>query len=179
MWLRDSLPNDLEGARIALYGYDSRLKDSNSFQDLEALASALRTTLKALKDVSTTHGQTIPLVFVAHGLGGLMLKEAIIQMKRSHAHHSLLDSIYGIAFFGVPSQGMDISSMVPMAGDRPNQSLLQSLGKESQLLRNQCRDFPKAFSHHDSEIICFYGTEMSHTAVQVRSTVLAPRHPLV
>jgi hypothetical protein len=172
MWLRDSLPSDLPGARVMLYGYDTELHNSHTFQDLEALASTFRLDLQALtmRDFSNAEPLTKPLVFVAHSLGGLVVKEAIIQMKRDKNHQALLDSIYGALFFGVPNQGMEIASLVPMVKDQPNQALLHSLAKESQVLRNQCRDFPKAFDYQDSsEIVCFYETEMSPTAAQVSS----------
>jgi len=171
MWLRDSLPFDLPGARILLYGYDTQLHGSHTFQDLEALASTLRSDLQALasRDSSNAQPQTKPLIFVAHSLGGVVVKEAIIQMKRDKNHQALLDSIYGALFFGVPNQGMEIASLIPMVKDQPNQALLHSLGKESQILRNQCREFPEAFGYKDSEIVCFYETEMSPTAALVSS----------
>lgn len=169
MWLCDSLPNDLPGARVMIYGYNTNLHNSHTFQDLEALASTLRLDLQAMKDTSNTEPRAIPLIFVAHSLGGLVVKETLIQMKRDKNHHALLDSIYGALFFGVPSQGMEITSLVPMVKDQPNQTLLHSLGKGSQILRNQCRDFPTAFDYRDSEIVCFYETVMSPTAVLVSS----------
>lgn len=48
-----------------------------------------------------------------------------------------LRATYGALFFGVPSQGMDISSLVPMVGDQPNRFFLESLGKESEILQEQ------------------------------------------
>lgn len=45
MWLRDALPDDLPGSRIMIYGFDTRLHGSHSSQDLESLASTLRTYL--------------------------------------------------------------------------------------------------------------------------------------
>ena len=96
----------------------------------------------------------------------------MIQMKSEATDHALLDTIYGAAFFGVPSQGMDISSLLPMVREQPNEDLLRSLGKESQILRNQCRKFPKAFEYQgSSEIICFYETVESPTAVSVSRLV--------
>jgi predicted alpha/beta hydrolase family esterase len=122
-----------------LYGYDAQLHGSHTFQDLEALASTLQSDLQALamRDSSNAETQTKPLIFVAHSLGGLVVKEAIIQMKRDKNHRALLDSIYGALFFGVPNQGMEIASLVPIVKDQPNEALLNSLGKESQILRNQ------------------------------------------
>ena len=83
------------------------------------------------------------------------------------ASQNILYLIYGALFFGVPNQGMDIKSLIPMASDQPNQALLHSLGTESQVLRDLGREFPKAFNFGDSEIICFYETRESPTAIKV------------
>src|ERR1700737_3509880 len=85
-----------------------------------------------------------------------------------------LNSTYGALFFGVPNQGMDISSLIPMVKDQPNRHLLESLGRESDLLRKQNRAFPKAFPFKDSEIYCFYETLGSPTAIEV--SMPASRH---
>lgn len=59
MWLCDDLPRDLETTRIIIYGYESQVHGSRSFQDLEALATTLRTSLRALgrtSEVCDTEG---------------------------------------------------------------------------------------------------------------------------
>lgn len=53
MWLRDSLPHDLPGIRVLIYGYDSHLAGSNSFQDLEAIASSFRTSIGSIRRQAT------------------------------------------------------------------------------------------------------------------------------
>jgi protein SERAC1 len=53
MWLRDSLPYDLHGARVLIYGYDSHLLASDSFQDFEAIATAFRQNIAAMRNSST------------------------------------------------------------------------------------------------------------------------------
>ncbi|KFY64655.1 hypothetical protein V496_03120 [Pseudogymnoascus sp. VKM F-4515 (FW-2607)] len=180
MWLCDSLPRGLPGAQIMIYGYDTQLHGSTSFQDLESLASSLRASIAAQRTLGPINPKprTVPLVFVAHSLGGLIVKEAIIQIKNDKKHQDLLESIYGALFFGVPSQGMEIASLVPMVAGQPNQALLHTLGKESQLLRNQSRDFPKAFDSKDSEIFCYYETEMSRTAKLTENNVWKMGGPL-
>jgi len=52
MWLRDSLPYDLPGVRILLYGYDSHLVGSQSFQGLEALATEFRTHIATIRNTT-------------------------------------------------------------------------------------------------------------------------------
>lgn len=49
MWLRDSLRRDLNSVRVFTYGYDTFLSNSQSFQDLEALASTFRRRLVDLR----------------------------------------------------------------------------------------------------------------------------------
>lgn len=78
-----------------------------------------------------------------------------------------LRATYGALFFGVPNQGMDISSLVPIVGDQSNRYFLESLGKESEILQEQRVKFPKAFDFKDSEIISFFETQESPTAVRV------------
>src|SRR5947207_12319847 len=52
MWLRDSLPHDLPGARILIYGYDTRLEGSQSFQNVTTLAGQFRNQIQAIRGVS-------------------------------------------------------------------------------------------------------------------------------
>src|SRR5271156_1759180 len=75
-----------------------------------------------------------------------------------------LKSIFGVLFFGVPNQGMSIESLISMVGDQPNRYFLESLSKESASLRDQARQFQKAFPFRDSQIISFYETKRSPTA---------------
>ena len=169
MWLCDSLPDDLPNARIILYGYDTGMAGSHSFQNLEDFASTFRSTLQTLvaREEPQQGYHTRPIVFVVHSLGGLVFKEALIQMKSDKNSYDLLGLIYGALFFGVPSQGMDISHLLPMVESQLNEDLIRSLDTESVFLRKQSREFPKAFNCYDSEVVCFYETLKSPTAVKV------------
>lgn len=84
-----------------------------------------------------------------------------------HDGFDALKFIYGALFFGVPNQGMDITSLIPMVKSQLNQSLLHSLSTMSDLLLKQCREFPQAFNFPESRIMCFYETLASPTAIHV------------
>ena len=76
MWLRDSLPYDLTlddrpMARVLVYGYESSVPYSKSFQNLEDLATAFHPSLRKLVDASNAR----PIIFIAHSLGGLIVKQ--------------------------------------------------------------------------------------------------------
>ncbi|KAH7013380.1 hypothetical protein EDB80DRAFT_369920 [Ilyonectria destructans] len=164
MWLRDALPSDIPMARTMIYGYESTVAQSENIQNLEDLATSFCNSLLALLDGPTVR----PIIFVAHSLGGLIVKETLIILSKSNRedHTRLNRAVYGIAFFGVPHDGMDISSLIPMVGDSPNRFLVESLSRiNSQILSTQHREFHTALGRQgNSEVICFYETIQSPTA---------------
>ncbi|KAG7001762.1 Protein SERAC1 [Fusarium oxysporum f. sp. conglutinans] len=171
MWLRDSLPYDITGedtnkpmARMMIYGYESSVGQSKSMQCLEDLATSFLNSLRALTSTPTTR----PIILVAHSLGGLIVKQTLISLSKSKKEDDLklVRAVYGIVFFGVPHDGMDISSLIPMVGDGPNRFLIESIGAiNSQILSAQQREFHTALGGEgDSEIVCFYETVESPTA---------------
>jgi hypothetical protein len=84
MWLRDALPHDITGedkkplARVMVYGYESSLPQSKSVQNLEDLGTSFHSSLLALAPTATLR----PIIFVAHSLGGLIVKQASL-LRRS------------------------------------------------------------------------------------------------
>ena len=162
MWLRDALPHHLPNARVLIYGYDSKLAGSHSFQNLSDVAARFRASLKvALGPVPRER----PLVFVAHSLGGLVLKEAMVQMFSGDAADSRnFKATFGILFFGVPNQGMDISSLLAMVRGQPNLHFLSTLSKDGGFLQGLIEKFRIVYHFQDSRIYSFYETDMSPTA---------------
>jgi hypothetical protein len=49
MWLSDSLPFDIPTARVAIYGYESTLENSISFQNLRDLGNRFAKAVQSLK----------------------------------------------------------------------------------------------------------------------------------
>ena len=183
MWLRDALPECLPNARVMIYGYDSKLVGSHSFQNLGDIGSRFRASLKvALGPVPRER----PLIFLAHSLGGLVLKEAMVQMVSGNdADSRNFKATFGILFFGVPNQGMDISSLLSMVHGQPNLHFLLTLSKDGGLLQSLIEKFQATFAFQDSHIYSFYETDMSPTAKEGEPgrwsmtgdpTVLVDRH---
>lgn len=46
MWLRDALPHQIKDARVFVYGYDTKLIESSSFQSLRNLGQVLYLTIR-------------------------------------------------------------------------------------------------------------------------------------
>ncbi|KAK5988990.1 hypothetical protein PT974_10488 [Cladobotryum mycophilum] len=178
MWLRDSLPYGLTSeidkrpmARIMVFGYESTVAGSQSIQNLEDIATKFHRSLNTLANATTTR----PIILIGHSLGGLIIKQILISLSRSDFEEDkkLIRAIYGVVFFRTPHNGMDIESLIPMVGDGPNRSLIESLDHiNSHILSIQQRDFHKALGiEGESEVFCFYETLKSPTAKKDESGV--------
>jgi protein SERAC1 len=165
VWLSDNLPRDMPTARVMIYGYESGLQHSTSLTNLDDLASSLQITLfRVLKSGKNKH-----LILVGHSLGGLLIKEALIQMVESDSESDLIGLVSGFLLFGVPNDGMDIESLIPIVNNQPNRFLLELLNAMNpQIMRLQKRNFGKVLGKTNFEMFCFYETRLSPTAIKVR-----------
>lgn len=100
-WLGDLLPDDIPGARIFTYGYPSHLLCSTS----RARISDFAETLLAHLESRRVANEQRPIIFVAHSLGGIVCKRALIMAKENPAYHDIVSNTIGILFFGTPHRG--------------------------------------------------------------------------
>ncbi|KFY15667.1 hypothetical protein V491_05602 [Pseudogymnoascus sp. VKM F-3775] len=164
MWLSDSLNKDCPFARVVIYGYNSKLQGSESFDDLDGLASSFQIALSRL---TTSSKDKKPLVIIGHSLGGLVIKQSLIRIADSDYEPRLLDSVVGAIFLGVPNDGIDIECLIPMVKDQPNRSLLESINRiNSEILRMQKLNFFKVLENSNIDLFCFYETLRSPTAAK-------------
>ncbi|KAK4443325.1 hypothetical protein QBC34DRAFT_488405 [Podospora aff. communis PSN243] len=110
MWILDAAP---KGFRTLIYGYDSELPGSESFQSIHDIASK-------------------PAVFLAHSLGGLVLMEAMVQIANSldKGISGILNNIRGAVMCGVPTLGMDQAHLMSMVEGQPNERFILSLSQD-------------------------------------------------
>lgn len=110
-WPRDLLPVDIPCARVLTYGYDTNLRhclgppaSSNTVYDI---AWDCLVALEAERRTDPSR----PVLFIAHSLGGIVVKEIL---RRSSGCYSsqphlcgIFDSTIGLIFFGTPHGGAD------------------------------------------------------------------------
>ena len=150
--------------RVFIYGYDSGIVQSQSFQNLDDIASKFCDDLNIIRQSPTTR----PLLFIAHSLGGLVLKRALkfLASTRSQPHDQLLlSSTLAILFFGVPNHGMNITSLLAMVEGQHNLPLVSTLDKNAGLLQDLVHDFRKVYPYRDCRVVSFYETRTSPTAI--------------
>lgn len=158
MWLRDELPKDLHRTRVITYGYDTQL-DTASFQNIQDLATAFKNKLRAFGFESAS---AKPIVFLAHSLGGIILKQAFIQAMNSRIP-TLLENTKACMCFGVPNRGMTVDQLATLVYGYPTKSLVHDLSVESKELEEIDRQFKELQEARSLDIISFYETKMTKT----------------
>ncbi|SLM38087.1 P-loop containing nucleoside triphosphate hydrolase [Lasallia pustulata] len=147
-WLCDLLPSDIPNARILSWGYDANTHSTSqiSGQYLYNHATTLVSDLCLKRKLTKT--RTRPIIFVAHSLGGIVVKSALIHSKAARRgaleeHRSIKLSTYGILFMGTPHQGgsgvhlgelmLKVASIFVTADDK----ILKHLERDSEWLQQQ------------------------------------------
>lgn len=161
MWLRDKLPLDMPFTRSIIYGYDTRLLNSESFQGIDDLAMSFFSHFRAISAPNTAPRS---LVFFAHSLGGVTLKRAIAAAANSgEDENAVLSNIRMIFFFGVPNQGMYTSHLLAMTGSQPNEQLIKDLSRDSDYLARLDIQFSGLAVFREMRFISVYETKRSRT----------------
>jgi hypothetical protein len=115
-WPRDLVPAILPRARVLTFGYDTNvrhpLKAQASKSTVYDIAKDLLVTLEAERRPEPLR----PLVFIAHSLGGIVVKEALRRSHsfQTHQHHlhQVFEATEATLFFGTPHSGADPRTLV-------------------------------------------------------------------
>jgi alpha-beta hydrolase superfamily lysophospholipase len=166
MWLRDQLPSDFPTIRCMTYGYDTKLVASDSFQSIDDLA---RSFISHLKTIGRAEFSARPLLILAHSLGGILVKRALLYLAGAgEAEAILLAKTKLFMAFGVPNRGMRVDHLLAIVGTRPNRHLLRALSEEQSSDPSWLSILDDTFSgiaqHHDIRIVSAYETERSPLA---------------
>ncbi len=130
MWLRDSLPDLIPGAQIAIYGYDA---DFNSQYDPVSIQSIAISLISALRGIGRSALSAKPVVFLAHSLGGTILKQCLIELANSgQSELFMLQTVKTCIFMAVPNCLPDPSELAAILTSQHLDGLL----KELQAARN-------------------------------------------
>lgn len=161
MWIRDKLPLSLPNVRPILYGYNTALIKSHSFQSIFDLALALYHHLRANGWMSPT---CKPLSFLAHSLGGIVLKQVFLLIaNRIDRDGPARQIIKGAVFFGVPNFGMKQSPLAAVVEGQPNVELIAKLEVNSTYLRQLDDQFSGISYLQNCSLYWAYETEESPT----------------
>ncbi|KAI1145838.1 Alpha/Beta hydrolase protein [Nemania diffusa] len=156
IWLADLLPKKLPGCRVMSYEYNASIK-SMAVGEIDDVA---RTMFGKLKDIRET--SNIPIVFIAHSLGGIVIKQALALAEQSqYDFPGMTTHTKGIVFFGTPHRGANAADWALMATKigrsvlpRSHFRYLEILKRNSEELYDVSEDFRHLASRY--AIVSFY-----------------------
>jgi hypothetical protein len=107
-WPFELVPDDFDNVRILTYGYDSH--PSHFYKGSTNQMTITQHSQKLLQQITNvrTKCRGRPIIFVAHSLGGILVKDMIIQSGKYEQQPKFLDvskCTFAIIFFGTPHLG--------------------------------------------------------------------------
>lgn len=103
LWLRDFLPSKVPEARILLFGYDSSVINGSKMH----LTDHAKNLLNRLESKRTAAPER-PILFIAHSLGGLVVKQAMVEARKTE--NPICVATYGMMFFATPHRGGNMAT---------------------------------------------------------------------
>ncbi|OTA96857.1 hypothetical protein M434DRAFT_43159, partial [Hypoxylon sp. CO27-5] len=183
-WPRDLLPSDCPNTRILVWGYDSIVTKGFQPANKSNLFSHARDLLYSLER-ERTPGRRI--IFVAHSIGGLLVKEALRRSEQAEDEslRDIIKSTKGIVFLGTPHRG---SSEFASLGDvmrrvagtllrvDSNGNIIRALGVDSPELELSRESFNRQWRLFDFQVKTFQeSSPMTGIVPDVSSSLDDPR----
>ncbi|KKK26513.1 hypothetical protein ARAM_001005, partial [Aspergillus rambellii] len=105
-WPRDYLPQDVPHARVFVYGYNSSVADPQAMSTASIKDHA--NTLLNLLDMERSpllNARAPKIIFIGHSLGGLVIKQALLNAHEDRKYTAIRTDTCGLVFFGTPHRG--------------------------------------------------------------------------
>ncbi|KAK3900046.1 hypothetical protein C8A05DRAFT_17604 [Staphylotrichum tortipilum] len=166
-WPKDLLPIVFPHIRVLSLAYDADIYGNTSVTGIRENAQTLLARLRDVRELRH-HGRSI--VFVAHSLGGIILKQALSIARSDRRYQHLFSATRGFLLYAIPHFGADQSSWLSMAKSFApvtrrrfswkgrHSELVDSLTRNSPDIANLCEDF--RFLARRFAIVSFYENRM-------------------
>lgn len=173
-WPKALLPGELPSlkVRIITYGYDAYVFQWGHASSNQLTDHGTNFLQKVTENREKNNATERPLIIIAHSLGGLVSKQAILRSRDSPESHlrNLYDKIHGIIFMGTPHTGSWMADWGKIPADvfgifkSANTTLLRVLQTDDELLLSLNESFlhPLRNIREDPErrkqlnVICFF-----------------------
>ncbi|GFF85142.1 hypothetical protein IFM53868_04387 [Aspergillus udagawae] len=169
-WPRELLAQDVQNCRIFTYGYDSDVFNFLGSVNRTNLYQHATDLLVALTD-QRRETSTSPIIFVAHSLGGILVKDVLKQSQDSQYKpdlRSVYQYTHGIVFLGTPHRGSDWASLAKnlavFALGKANTRSLRSLEVDSAELQRLMDNF-SVMLKADKVKVCSFVESLGMTGI--------------
>lgn len=159
------------------FGYDAKIVGGSSVTTIRTTAEKLLDRVIAKRNGSRGNCLDRPIMFIAHSLGGIVFKQALVLARQkflNEAYVDIFENVKAVAFLGVPHQGSDVAQLgkslfdlvEAMAIVKVNTNLVSDLQRNSKALFMISQESGHSLAAL-TEILSFYEEE-KYKKVQVR-----------
>lgn len=153
-WPETLIRQELPSARVLLFAYNSSILSNASSAHVASHARTLCDRLmNRRREAQEVHR---PLIFIAHSLGGLLVKQALVEARTDPLYRCLKVSTCGLVFFATPHRGGEGAGVAKAAADicsaftgQPRNKLLESLKSRSLITELSSDQFRHQLNDYD------------------------------
>lgn len=181
------LPTDLEWtpSRILTFSYDARVWDSSQTESQGTVREHAQRLMEYLDEARTSCTRR-PLLFVAHSLGGIIVKEMLMMAETYAGYSSIVSCTRAILFFGTPHCGSPDAvkggfpaTMLRVLGLKVNAKWVRQLRPSGDLIQSLEQDFPlwlrkREGMNHRIDICCFFEMKPMSVLNVTRRQLVSP-----
>jgi WD40 repeat protein/pimeloyl-ACP methyl ester carboxylesterase len=181
LWPQLWLPHELPTARILTFGYNTHFasKKEQASSTIGDFATDLLFRMKYGENTPERLGQ-VPIVVVAHSMGGLVFKNAFLQGHLNSEFRDIMSMIKAVLFLATPHRGTDLAETLnkvlstSIFGHSPKE-YVSELARRSPTID----DLNEAFRHHASKLRIFSFYETLTTAMGPISAMILDKSTAV
>ncbi|KAL9007881.1 MAG: hypothetical protein Q9173_006937, partial [Seirophora scorigena] len=154
-WPKHLLPEALPSTCVLVYGYDTKVRHALGAPVSHNTVYDIASDFLAILEAERRSQPPWPLIFIAHSLGGIVVKDLLRQSygSQDQDHRSHLHQIYqataAVIFFGSPHRGADprgvlgrvLEQAVRAAGVTVNEQIVNTLLPTSERLTELRNEF--------------------------------------
>ncbi|KAK1985866.1 hypothetical protein LZ30DRAFT_707297 [Colletotrichum cereale] len=105
LWVRQGIRKEVSEARVLLYRH-RKLVEGVTLDDLA------QDLIEQVWNVRYGNQRSRPLFFIAHSIGGLVVKLALLHASRTEQYKPFMYNCHGVSFFATPHRGSSYLSMI-------------------------------------------------------------------
>ena len=176
-WLAEE--EDFSEFRILTYGYNSNFKGAGTTLNIIDFAKDLLFQMLVFSNGSREDRAPIgrqPIIFVAHSMGGLVVKKAHILGKHDGQYAHIISSIRGIMFLATPHRGSHYAKILnailstSLIG-APPKAYVEDLNTQSRVLQDINEQFRTSCG--DVSLMSFY--ESFKTSFKIKKSIIVEK----
>jgi hypothetical protein len=162
LWLRDDLPGQIPPCRIFIYEYNSAAVYGTSRATFIDKANDL---LESVRMERVGVPRSRPIIFLGHTMGGLLIKQALINGKSNPRRQDIMDATYGLCFFATPHGGGErtrvrlrrsLANLAIKAGLKKGDNVIEALKPGGMFAETIAEQWRHQSGHYDC--ISFWGS---------------------